>query len=107
MRGRVVLVSTMAAAVLAATPAMAHKSPRHSQSSRVTATGTGEARVLPKDRQSNASIVAAVDVAHELAIQRGFRKAREYARGYAKLAGLTLGRVLSVTDVQPTPGYYY
>jgi uncharacterized protein YggE len=64
----------------------------------VTATGTGQAKVTPSDRHSNASIITAVDAARSVALKGAFSQAREYAHQYAADAGLTLGGVLSVSD---------
>ena len=74
---------------------------------------TGEARVLPKDRDSNSSIAAAYDAARKASIRGAVSEAREYALDYAKAAGLTLGSALSVSDAQvngfygPGPGGFF
>ncbi len=71
----------------------------------VTATGTGQTRVLPKDRHSNSSIVAAFEVARKASIKGAIGDAHDYALDYARAAGLKLGPVVSVSD-QTSSGYY-
>jgi uncharacterized protein YggE len=70
----------------------------------ITATGTGQTLVKPKNRHSNASIAAAVDRAHTASIAGALKQAHEYATEYAKAVGLTLGSVVSVSDAQN--GFY-
>jgi uncharacterized protein YggE len=88
--------AVVAAALVAATPAVAQSS--QPQDKTVTATGTGQARVHAKNRHSNASIAAAVDAARRRAIRSALDEAREYAGDYAEATGLKLGGVSSVTD---------
>jgi hypothetical protein len=90
---------TVVTALLAAAPAAAQSTPS-TQAKSVTATGTGQARVVPTNRHSNASIVAAVSAAHVKAIGGALREAHEYAADYAQASGFTLGDVLSVSDTQ-------
>jgi hypothetical protein len=66
----------------------------------VSATGTSEAKVVPTNRHSNASIVAAVAAAQKQAVPGALNQAHANALLYAQDAGLTLGAVLSVSDVQ-------
>ncbi|MGA9857863.1 MAG: SIMPL domain-containing protein, partial [Solirubrobacteraceae bacterium] len=76
----------------------------------MTATGTGQARVSPKNRHDNASIVAAYDAARHAAIAGAISQAHEYALDYAKAVGLTLGPVSSVSDAQSNfygPGQFF
>jgi len=93
-RGLSVLLSSCALALLAAAPALA------AQGSSVTATGTGQARVLPADRHSNASIAAAYETARQASVAGAFTDARRFALEYAHDAGLTLGPLVSVSDQQ-------
>jgi uncharacterized protein YggE len=95
--------AVVAAALVAAAPAVA-QSPQ-TQDKTVTATGTGQAPVHPKNRHSNASIAAAVDAAHRAAIGSALDEAHEYALDYAKGTGLTLGGVISVSDATAN-GFY-
>jgi hypothetical protein len=88
--------AVVAAALVAATPAVA-QSPQ-TQDKTVTATGTGQARVHAKNRHSNASIAAAVDAARRAAIASALDEAHEYALDYAEGTGVTLGSVISVSD---------
>jgi Protein of unknown function (DUF541) len=98
-----ILLSACVAALVIAVPALARPAVSGTGSS-VTATGTGQANVVPKNRHSNASIAAAYEVAHEAAIKAAMSEAREYALEYAQAAGLTLGAVTSVSDAQN--GFY-
>src|SRR5947209_16326611 len=102
MSGRAGLAAAVAASLLAAAPALGES---QSEGKTVTATGTGQARVTPADRHSNASIVAAFDAARKAAIGGALSDAHEYALDYAKGTGLTLGSVISVTDAQNN-GFY-
>lgn len=98
-RGTAILVA-LAAALAVAPPAAAD------QAKSVTATGTGQAKVTPKNRNSNASIQAAVDAAHTAGISGALAEAHEYALDYARATGLTLGSVISVTDASNGGGFY-
>jgi hypothetical protein len=88
------LVLVPVVTVLMAAPASAD------QAKSVTATGTAAVNVVPKDRNSNASIAAAVEAAQEASIPGAMSQAREYALRYAQAASLTLGAVVSVSDAQ-------
>ncbi len=94
-----ILLTGCATLVVAATPAGA------AQSSSVTATGTNQSVVHPRDRHNNASIVTAFDAARQAAIGGALKQAHEYALAYAKAVGLTLGPVVSVSDAQNS-GFY-
>lgn len=72
----------------------------------VTATGTGQSRVLPHDRNSNASIRTAYDAARHAAIAGAIADAQRNAQDYAKAVGLTLGPVVSISDAQNGNGFY-
>ena len=102
MSVRAVLAAAIAASFLAAAPALGQS---QTGGKTVTATGTGEARVHPKDRKSNSSIAAAFDAARKAAIRSAMHEAREYASDYARAAGMTLGSVVSVSDAQAN-GFY-
>jgi hypothetical protein len=71
----------------------------------VTATGTGQHAVHPKNRKDNASIAAAYDAARQAAIGGALEEAHRYALAYAKGVRLTLGAVQSVSDVQNSVFY--
>jgi uncharacterized protein YggE len=79
---------------LAAPPASAQQQPGKT----VEATGVGSAPVEPEDRNNNASIVEAVEAANQAALPEAFREAREHATELARLSGLTLGGVVSISD---------
>jgi hypothetical protein len=94
------VAATITASLLTAGPALAQTSQT------VTATGTGQTRVHPKNRHSNASIAAAYDRARKAAIGGALKEAREYATDYAQAVGMTLGSVISVSDAQTNGGFY-
>jgi uncharacterized protein YggE len=102
MKRRVVSGLAVVAMLLGTTPAFAATTTPTGDT--ITATGTGQTRVFPKNRHSNASIIAAVERAHRAAIAGALRQAHEYAGLYAKAVGLTLGSVVSVSDAQN--GFY-
>jgi uncharacterized protein YggE len=92
MSPRSLVLVPVVAALVAAAPATAD------QSKSVTATGSAQVKVVPKDRQSNASIQAAVEAAHQAGIPGAIKDAHGYAVKYARAAGLTLGPIESVSD---------
>ena len=94
MSRRSLLLWPLIVVLLGAAPALAD------QPKTVTATGTGQTLVVPKDRKSNASIKAAVDAAKKASVAGAITQAHEYASEYAKSTGLTLGAVISVSDAQ-------
>ncbi len=94
MSRRSLVLSPLIAMLLGAAPALAD------QPKSVTATGTGQTLVVPKDRKSNASINAAVEASKKASVQGAIAQAHEYASEYAKSTGLTLGAVISVSDAQ-------
>jgi len=69
----------------------------------VTALGLGQVKVKPKDRHSNASIVAAVEAAEAKAVPQAIESARERARALAKASELALGAIESVQETPPSP----
>jgi len=93
-------IATIVGALTLAGPAIAD------QAKSVTATGSSEVKVSPKNRKSNPSIRAAVDAARKAGIGDALDQAHEYASDYARAAGLTLGAIVSVSDAQTGPGYY-
>lgn len=104
MTRRLALVAPLVVAgLLAAGPPVAQAAPSQPQS--VTATGTAETRVVPTNRHNNASIAAAVDAARKASIGGAVSQAHEYAQQYAAAVGLTLGSVISVSDVQSNNFY--
>jgi uncharacterized protein YggE len=94
MRPRTWVALVAGCSVLVAAPAAA------AQPDTVTATGTGQHAVHPKNRNNNASIVSAYDAARQAAIGGALKEAHKYALAYAKGVGLTLGSVDSVSDAQ-------
>lgn len=99
MQRRLALGAAIIATLTIATPALAQSAGSQSGQT-ITATGTGQSRVLPKNRHSNASIARAVNAARKASIAGALDEAHEYALDYAKAVGLTLGNVISVSDAQ-------
>jgi hypothetical protein len=100
MSARSVLAAAVAIVLMAGGPAVAqaaHKS--------VTATGVGHARVHPKNRHRNSSIVRAVAAARKVAIKRAARNAHKNALLYANAVGFTLGSPIAISD-QQLGGFY-
>lgn len=100
---RGVLGALVVALLLGTTPAIAQPA-TSSTAQTITATGSAEKRVVPKNRKSNASIAAAVEKAHRASIAGALKQAHVYAVLYAKAVGMTLGSVISVSDAQN--GFY-
>jgi hypothetical protein len=106
MNRRMVLGAATIAALMATAPAVAQPAPI-SPGDTVTATGTGQSPVLPKNRNSNASIAAAYERARTASIAGALKQAHEYAEDYAKAVRLKLGGVISVSDAQANGFYGY
>jgi len=100
MKRQVGLVAAVAAVTLV--PAAQAQAPAKS----VTASGIGTVAVKPDDKTSNASIKAAVEAAEAGAQPKAIAAAREDATRLATASGLTLGGIVSVSDVQSAPFYY-
>ncbi len=66
----------------------------------VTATGTGSVRVVPHNRQSDASIGAAFAAARRASVPAAIAQAHVLALRYAQAASLTLGSIVAVSDAQ-------
>jgi hypothetical protein len=64
----------------------------------LVAVGTGTIKVTPKDRDDNASIVAAVKDADARALPAALNDARTQATALAAAAGVTLGAVISLSN---------
>lgn len=101
MSRRSLALVSVVAALTAAAPATAD------QGQSVTATGSAQIKVVPKDRKSNSSIAAAVEAAHQAGIPAAIKDAQGYAVKYAKAAGLTLGAIESVSDASNNNGFAY
>jgi uncharacterized protein YggE len=105
MSPRSLVLLPVVAALAAAAPASADPS----QS--VTATGSAQIKVVPKNRKSESSIEAAVEAARQAGIPAALKDADSYALKYARAAGLTLGAIESVSDATSNgfaygPGFY-
>jgi uncharacterized protein YggE len=97
------VVSLVVAAAAAAPSALADTTP---PAKSVTATGTGSVKVKPANRHSNASIAAAEAAAQKAAVPLAIDDAKQNAQLYASAAGLTLGSIVAVTDVNPGGPFY-
>jgi uncharacterized protein YggE len=105
MSPRALALVPVLAVLAAAAPAAAD------QSKSVTATGTAQIKVEPKNRKSESSIEAAVEAARQAGIPAALKDAHQYALKYAGAAGLTLGPIVSVSDATQGafgygPGFY-
>jgi hypothetical protein len=95
------LVAALALAVLPAATARAQQpAPERS----VVAQGLASVKVTPPtDRTHEAPIRAAVEAAEDKALPRAVADARAKATQLARLAGLTLGPIVSISDAQSSP----
>jgi Protein of unknown function (DUF541) len=83
----------------AVVPVSAARAQQPAPEGSVAAQGVASVKVVaPKDRQHEAPIRAAVEAAEAKALPRAIAAAREKATELAKLAGLTLGPVISISD---------
>lgn len=95
----------VAALTVAAVPASAASAQQPAPDRTVAAQGAASVKVIaPKDRQHEAPIRAAVEAAENKALPRAIADARDKAAQLAKLAGLTLGPIVSISDA-PTSIY--
>jgi hypothetical protein len=70
----------------------------------VAAQGLASVKVVaPSDRKHEAPIRAAVEAAEAKALPRAIAAAREKAGELARLSGLTLGAIVSISDAQAAP----
>lgn len=93
--------AVVAGALLVAFPAAAFSA------GTITALGTGQVGVSPKNRSNNTSITRAVDAAERAAVPLAVRDARRHAAIIAKASGLTLGAIESVKQEISPFGFYY
>jgi Protein of unknown function (DUF541) len=106
-RSRCLLVASSIAALLPASAGAQQPAPGRT----VEATGVASVKVrAPKDRTHEAPIRAAVEAAEDKALPRALADARSKAADLARLSGLTLGAIVSVSDAAASPygpfGYY-
>jgi hypothetical protein len=71
----------------------------------ITAVGTAQEKVAPKDPKDNKSIADAVEEAHKASIPDAIQEAKEEATALASASGLTLGAIQSV-DENVNGGFY-
>jgi hypothetical protein len=88
------LAGCLAAVANAQTPAPAPTA----QQRTLIAVGTGTIKVAPKDRNDNASIVAAVKAADGKALPAALKDASTQATALAAAAGVTLGPLVSLSN---------
>ena len=106
-RSRCLLVASSIAVLLPASAGAQQPAPGRT----VEASGVASVKVqAPRDRTHEAPIRAAVEAAEDKALPRAMADARSKAADLAKLSGLTLGAIVSVSDVGTSPygpfGYY-
>jgi hypothetical protein len=98
-RSRCLLVASSILALLPASAAAQQPAGRT-----VAATGVASVKVkAPSDRTHEAPIRAAVEAAEEKALPRALADARGKAAELAKLSGLTLGGIESISDAAASP----
>ncbi|MDX6719292.1 MAG: uncharacterized protein QOJ63_1546 [Solirubrobacteraceae bacterium] len=99
--------AVVATAALATTPAGA-QAPVAPATPPNTITVTGSAQVTPKprDKKSEASIKKAVVDARRAAIPLAIGNGQGRAATLSKLAGLPLGKLISISEATPSPFYY-
>lgn len=98
-RSRCLLVASSILALLPASAAAQQPAGRT-----VAATGVASVKVkAPSDRTHEAPIRAAVEAAEEKALPRALADARAKAADLAKLSGLTLGGIESISDAAASP----
>jgi Protein of unknown function (DUF541) len=98
-RSRCLLVASSILALLPASAAAQQPAGRT-----VAATGVASVKVkAPSDRTHEAPIRAAVEAAEEKALPRALADARAKAAELAKLSGLTLGGIESISDAAASP----
>ncbi len=110
MHGRTSVVLIMAAVVTTGvvTTAMAEDpAPATTSEPTVTVIGTGDAKPTPRDRKSNASIAKAVHDAERAAIPKALGNGKGRAARLAKMSGLRLVKLHSVSETPPSPFGYY
>ena len=71
----------------------------------ITAVGSAQEKVTPKDPKDNKSIADAVEEAHKASIPAAIQEAKEEATALASASGLTLGAIQSV-DENVNNGFY-
>src|SRR3954468_3842907 len=99
-RSRCLLVASTVAVLL---PASAHaQTPGPDRT--VEATGVASVKVkAPSDRTHEAPIRAAVEAAEAKALPRALAEARSEAADLARLSGLTIGAIVSISDTASSP----
>ena len=99
-RSRCLLVASTVAVLL---PASAHaQTPGPDRT--IEATGVASVKVkAPSDRTHEAPIRAAVEAAEDKALPRALAEARSKAADLAKLSGLTIGAIVSISDTASSP----
>ena len=100
-RSRRLLVASMVAVLLLPASALA-QTPGPDRT--IEATGVASVKVkAPSDRTHEAPIRAAVEAAEQKALPRAVAEARSKATELAKLSGMTLGAVVSISDAGSSP----
>ncbi len=94
-----VMASVIAGVVLAGGAGVAH-------GETITATGTGQARVLAAAPLNNAKITRAVTIARKLAVADAFDAARNQATRFAIVGGFNLGAIQAIEEPGSPYGYF-
>ena len=95
------LIASLAIGLLSASSAQA-QTPAPERT--VAAQGVASVKVVaPEDRTHEGPIRAAVEAAEAKALPRAIAEARENASELARLAGLGLGPIVSISDAQSSP----
>jgi hypothetical protein len=105
-RSRCLLVASTVAMLLPASALAQTPGPDRT----IEATGVASVKVkAPSDRTHEAPIRAAVEAAEEKALPRAVAEARSKATDLAKLSGMTLGAIVSISDsgVSPYGPFFY
>lgn len=99
-RSRCLLVASTVALLLPASAFAQTPGPDRT----IEATGVASVKVkAPSDRTHEAPIRAAVEAAEEKALPRAVAEARSKATELAKLSGMTLGAIVSISDSGASP----
>jgi hypothetical protein len=94
------MAGVIAGVVLAGAAGVAH-------GETITATGTGQARVLAAPPLSNAKITRAVTVARKLAVADAFEAALNQATRFAIVGGFNLGAIQAIEEPAGSPYGYF
>jgi uncharacterized protein YggE len=99
--------ATVATAALASTPAAAQAPvPPATAPNTITVTGSAQVTPKPRNKESEPSIKKAVADARRAAIPLAIGNGQGRAATLSKLAGIPLGKLISIAEAAPSPFYY-